>query len=319
MILSESQIEDLHDHRVGEGGVIPEPTLYVAGEGGSRGDLPGIPHVTKSIKPLFWAGEATEWDLPGRGYPYSGCGKYRSSEGCLDLEAHSQMHFDGEDHVGQVYIKRIHQSCYRASCPTCFEDWISREADRAAYRLLAAAKGRGKIIHVTVSVPQSDYLLGITEGKFTELRKKAYRIIKKCGVWGGLLIYHPFRQDDLTLGWYYSPHFHILGYGWIHGVKAEYESSGWIVKNIGVREDPFTVVRYQLSHCGNHPSYHSVTWFGGLAYNKLRIPPMPEVKHVCPLCGAELRPVVFVGGPDPLMDLPKNGYWVGPDGWEYHV
>jgi len=47
-----------------------------------------------------------------------------------------------------------------------------------------------------------------------------------------------------------SPHFHILGYGWVHHVKENYESNGWIVKNLGIRNSVRATAHYQLSHCG---------------------------------------------------------------------
>lgn len=271
----------------------------------------GIQHVEKSVfSPIPLDSDfAVGWRLPGQGSAYGTCGKWHHYEGCLDVASHNQMRLDGSDHVGQVYIKKIHQSCYRADCPICFEDWVTREADRATYRILEFAK-RHKIVHVTASVPLKDYSLPITK-----LREKVYKLIKKCGIWGGMLIYHPFRQNEITQIWYFSPHFHILGCGWVHGTKQEYEASGWVVKNIGVRE-PFTVIRYQLSHCGIHDNYHAVTWFGGMNY-RFKIPKMPEQKAVCPICGQELQHVIYEGEQDPIVDFPKGGYWLNPGGWRY--
>ena len=283
----------------------------------------GMLHVEKSVfapNSLFAESLPFEfavgWDLPGGGNPYDSCGRWshnKPSDGCLDLEAHSQLHLDGLDHVGQVYVKKRVQTCYRASCPVCYEDWVSDEADKATYRILEFAK-RHKIIHVYASVPVSDYFL-----EYPKLRAKMYRMIKKCGIWGGMVMFHPWRQDELTLNWCFSPHFHILGCGWVYGTGMNYEKSGWVVgkiEDVGDR-DPFSTIRYQLSHCGINEKYHSVTWFGGMNY-RFKIAKMPEKVATCPFCGRDLKPVKWVGlGENPLEDLKKGGYWLDPGGWEY--
>jgi hypothetical protein len=165
-----------------------------------------------------------------------------------------------------------------------------------------------KAIHVVVSPSEKDIVLYGDD--YAGFRRKAYTIAMECGVFGGSIIFHPFRmynEDDIAedvveglshknapAAWYLSPHFHIIGYGWVHSVRQNYVKNGWIVKNLGVRKSIRATAHYQLSHCGVNKRFHSVVWFGALAYGKMRCPPLPKEKHECPLCGAEMRKVEFV-------------------------
>jgi len=141
-----------------------------------------------------------------------------------------------------------------------------------------------------------------------------YSVLKKAGFIGGSVIFHPYRERTGTQEWYFSPHFHCLGYGWIRNTKLIYEKYGWVIKNAKLRKTVIGTALYQLSHCGVHERYHSVTWFGALAYNKLRVK-YPEVeKERCPICGEELRPLWYFG----MEKFEEEGYyWLAPEGWEY--
>lgn len=277
-------------------------------------ELPGIPPITKSITTSY-AG----WSLPGHGEAYSSCGDWYY-KGCLQVTAHRQNLLD-VDTAGRVYAKRMMSTCLRAECPTCFQKWAAKEAHAITYRLEQAKKGRmhfGKVIHVTVSLPKSDY--GLVDA-YPKLRPKIYKLLKRVGFFGGSMIFHPFRFDKNTKEPYFSPHFHMLGYGWIRGKKVAsiYRRSGYIIKNLGIRDSVFQTALYQLSHAGVKPGVHTVTWFGQLSYNKLKVKPEEVEPNVCPLCGAKLREIIWLGAPgtDPLGDRPEGEYWIEPGGWAY--
>lgn len=146
------------------------------------------------------------------------------------------------------------------------------------------------------------------------MKKEAYRILKKVGAIGGAMIFHPFRFNDLEQFWYYSPHFHILGFGWIDGTQELYNKEGWIVKNKGLRNSVFGTFLYQLSHCGIKERTHSLVWFGDLSYSKLKMEKEPET-DICPLCRAKLRPLYYcglLGAPPPECECE---IFVEPEGW----
>ena len=106
----------------------------------------------------------------------------------------------------------------------------------------------------------------------------------------------------------------MMGNGWIQGTKEGFASHGWIVKNAGLRKTVSGTALYLLSHAGIHVSYHTITWFGSLAYNNLKIPPKPKDEDLCPVCKNELQELWYFGA----LKLPeeKVGLWLDPEGWE---
>jgi len=266
---------------------------------------PGILPLAKSI----WVPWGFEWALPGHGEAYLDCGAWRS-KGCLNVDEHDQVLIDGTDVVGKVFVRRYRRTCLRAECPTCYESWAGKEAGKIDYRLSAWIRN-GRVIHVIVSPSNQD----IATLSYEELRRKCYLVLKKTHVLGGSVIFHPFREDESTKEWYFSPHFHVLGYGWVTRTRENYEISGWVVKNAGIRKTVSGTALYQLSHAGIHEKYHTVTWFGALSYNKLRMPPQEEKREVCPICGQELRALYYIG---PLEIPDEDGdFWFEPEGWIY--
>jgi hypothetical protein len=239
------------------------------------------------------------WSLPGHGVAYQDCGHLRY-RGCLNVEGHRQSALDLEI-LGKVYVEWYRRSCGRLECPTCYEKAAALGAHRIAYRLAAVGRSYGRVIHLIVSPNKRDFGL-----LYRKLRSKAYKIAKRAGFRGGAAIFHPFRKHPRK-GWYSSPHFHFLGYGWINWSKNTYEATGWVVKNVGIRRTVEGTAFYQLSHCGvstiktqsidgrSYRETHSVTWFGKLAWNKLRIEVEAQEIHVCPICGLELVPLLYLG------------------------
>jgi hypothetical protein len=267
------------------------------------GHWPGILPVAKSITPLW----EFEWRLPGHGESYVDCGSKRY-KGCLNVEEHNQEGlFDSR--AGKIFVRLYRRTCLRADCPTCYEKWAGKGAGKIEYRLMMAP-GSGRPIHVVASPPVSD----VCSLSFQDLRKKSYVVMKKSGFYGGSCIFHPFREDELTGKWYFSPHFHFIGFGWIKKTKEGFNRHGWIVHNIGVRETVSGTALYQLSHAGVHDRHHTVTWMGSLSYNRFKIPPKLPERDVCPLCGQELRELVYLGSED-LPDV-EEGFWLEPnDEW----
>jgi hypothetical protein len=253
----------------------------------------------------------SDFPLVGSGQAYVGCGSFFTI-GCLNVDEHMGMNLDGVNMEGKAYLQRVKRSCHRPLCPTCWEDWANREAKKAVERLNAfVIKGRNlKPIHLTVSVPSWHH--GLTIAK---MREKAYAALKRVHCLGGMMIYHPRRQRQAKT-WYFSPHFHILGYGWIVDVRQNYVYSGYVVKNIGIRKTVHGTIWYQLSHCGISEKHHTVTWFGALSYGKLHVKYHEEEAHCCPLCGRPLHQVLWIGPEDPcLPDIEGFVFYDDVDHW----
>lgn len=244
-----------------------------------------------------------DWGLPGHGVSRETCGTFYMS-GCLNIDDHP----DGQG----VFRPRV-MRCFSPTCPVCWPSWCGRAADRISYRV-KAWRGGGRPIHFMLSPPCR--LWGLDPRK---LRRKAYLIAKKVGFLGGSCLFHPFRLESISNRWYFSPHFHMIGHGWISGEKVAelYASKGWISKNIGVRNSVFGTAYYQLSHCGvwyGEGGRHSVTWFGVMSYNKLRIPKRIPRSASCPYCGSKFETLVWIGIKDP--PLPSAGiYLASAEGW----
>jgi len=247
-----------------------------------------------------------DWHLPGIDEARDDCGKWLT-KGCLNVPAHAAT-----EHKGKVFIKTFQKSCFRASCETCYPKWMGREANKATRRIEKYEQISGRAAkHIIISVPSWEY-----ENEPRDLRKKAYSILKKVNCKGGTLIFHPFRYHKESKQWYYSPHFHCIGFGWIVGTEELYNEAGWIVKNLGLRDSIFGTFYYQLSHAGVKHGYHTLTWFGDLSYSKLKVEQEPN-PDVCPLCFAKLRPVYYYGlfgglsPPETEVEM-----FLDPEGWQ---
>lgn len=269
----------------------------------------GILPISQSSFPE--SGFLADFQLAGSGESYSSCGSF-FTVGCLNVGEHVGSNLDGVDMTGKAYLERHKQSCHRSLCPICWEDWANREKDKASERLRAfVLKGRSlKPIHVIVSVPSVDWELSVQK-----MREKVYRVLKMVHCIGGLMIYHSKRKNDQD-GWYFSPHFHVLGYGWIMDVRRNYVNSGYIIKNAGIRKTVEGTIFYQLSHCGISKDNHAITWFGALSYAKLHVVYAEKESESCPICGNRLKQLIWLGeGKDPLPDLEGIGFFDDPKNW----
>ena len=272
-------------------------------QGGQRASEDPLALIGSGI--IAYSEKYLEWSLVGKGEAYADCGSIRF-RGCLNVADHHQA-LD-RDQGGKAFVQAYRRSCNRKECPKCYESWASLEANRAEYRL-RSYKGRWrKPIHLSVN-PSPEFW-GMD---FKEMRSKAYKVLKRVGIVGGSLIYHPFRQDEHSK-WFFSPHFHAVGYGFHNG----FYEKGWVVKNHGVRKSVHATIKYQLSHAGVNKIYHTITWFGALSYNVLKIFPFQEPKPVCPLCGLELVPLIYVGEGTVPPPVEEGNYFLTVEDWIEH-
>jgi len=217
------------------------------------------------------------------------CGEWKT-KGCLNIEKHKNK---------KAYIRRYQRSCYRADCGTCCKKWLARLANRSTSRftIYGSYNENKRAKHLVVSPPAWQSHKPI---KF--LRKQAYKMLKKVGCHGGTMIFHAYRSlvEGEQKHWYFSPHFHVVGYGWIAGTSKTHHEYGWVIKNIGIRKSIFQTLYYQLSHCAIVKGKHSLTWFGDLSYHnsilKVEIEP---ILQLCPGCHRELVDLEFTGRGEP--------------------
>jgi len=245
--------------------------------------------------------------FPSTVKPHCDCGIWET-KGCVNHTKHKELGY-GDN----IWIVQYQRSCYRAVCQTCYLKWMTRQANKATRRIEQfQKKTKWPPIHIFLSAPLSDYNL-----PEKDLRKKVNSILKEISFIGGAEIFHPFRLDRTTkTKWYYSPHFHIVGFGYIAGRAAEIKRKyGWILGYRGERESVFQTFCYLLSHCGIKKGFHSVTWFGNLSYGKLKIQKEPKLHNQCPYC---LEKLVLIYHEDVEPPVPPWQYFEGSvhfDGW----
>ena len=198
---------------------------------------------------------------------------------------------------------------------------------------------RFKPVHFVVSPPQDIADLSIED--YRKLRDRAYVVARESGISGGAAVFHPYRLRCSRCGstipeyqkecpkcfesvkeWFWSPHFHVVGFGWLENTKEGFERHGWIVKGLGVRKSVFATFQYLLSHAGVS-AVHTTTWFGKLAYRKLpNVFVLPSVSEICPFCGRFLLPLkwIKIGDPPPFEfvknDPQANDKMLEPSEWK---
>ena len=202
-------------------------------------------------------------------------------------------------------------------------------------------KARRKPIHVVLSPPEG--LLDDSIKGFRKGRDMSYRIGRQSGLYGGSCIFHPYRLRCAVCGaripdyhrecpechaaafkWFWSPHFHAVGFGWIHHTREGFMRHGWVVKNLGIRDSVFWTFQYLLSHAGVS-SVHTTTWFGRLAYNQLReVAKVGTVRERCPFCRRALQPLEWIrtDRPPPMPpvlshDPFENEFLGEPSDWRH--
>jgi len=240
------------------------------------------------------------WNLPSSKEKKDTCGKFKTL-GCFNLFYHPN---------NLALIQHTKLSCFRSACEYCWlEKWLARESRRATLRIenyQKVLKQIGKTrftkpIHVIVSPKWDDKFM-----RFDLQKKKCRELLDEAGVHSGLIIYHPFKLDKKKMKWVSMPHFHVIGFGWVHDTNKIHKENGWVIKNKGVRESLHSTIYYQLSHAGVAEHIHSVSYFGELGYRskyaELIKVENEEPNDYCEFCGKTLVTAEFVatdrGPPD---------------------
>ena len=266
------------------------------------------------------------WKLPATFQAYNICGKGYYKACLVDK-----------------FAKRFIYHCGRIGCEICAKRAGSRIAKKIerritlySLRMKKITKGRYNPLasHVIESIePNSEF--------WNWSKEKQNRILKRmriiAGISGGCVINHLWRFDKSDLTPIYSPHKHLIAFGWIKpnasqlikeelGIDVVYHK----VRNGTLRNrvDVFAVAFYQLSHCAVNHKKHSVQWFGELANNKLSNKTLEQYKDeeyllqdeeierskCCPICSERLHPCKINKTFDdwrefiPPIDLQNDGF-----------
>lgn len=276
----------------------------------------GVSCLTPKYEKPEWIAEVHNnnsiYRLPGQGEQTNEkCGNWVHPLSCPNI---SQQTITGVLHDRFV----VQHSCHKPNCPVCYESWASRQASNAADRLyqgvnlyrkagykIETSRGYsviGRINHIVFSPPQemARELIKIPDGART-LRSKAIEVMKKAGVVGGVFALHPFRQNDsrepnfnpdMPEGiWYVSPHFHVVGCGYLKKSDEVYGFTGWAYKKMERRETVQGTIKYILTHCGIADGFQALTYFGLFSNNKIVVDKIEKVTEPikCKACGEALH------------------------------
>ncbi len=198
--------------------------------------------------------EFIHWSMPGHDLDRprrKGCGFIRASDNTMVYSACP------EDHEHHIKAKRRH--CWSLHCPQCMNDTalkrgIAIETQLLEYRMLLEKDGghAGEIGHWVISPPQSlAKCLCQTRGDFDNLCKYVDNSMIANGATAGATVFHPWRQQEG--GWRFSPHFHILCYGFIDTKAFLKANPGWIIKKVHSRERIRSIrhtAAYLVTHMG---------------------------------------------------------------------
>jgi len=255
------------------------------------------------------------------------CGRFRSFWGCSRTELHDKVTLDGNNFKGKVYMRKVFHSCDKPSCPSCYKyGWAVREAGRIEMRLAEASKQlRLAVEHIVSTVPPRYYGLS-----YKALRAKMREVLRARGVIGSAMIFHGFRFNKRQF-WYWSPHFHVLGFieggykcrsckrvketgkcglensgcdGFVNRSYRAYEKDGCVVKVLGERKTVGGTAWYQLNHASidvTKRRFQVTTWWGVCSYRKMKVKPELK-KNVCPICQHDLKEHRYYGSSKRVMN-----------------
>lgn len=250
------------------------------------------------------------------------CGTFFRIKACSRVELHNRIKYvkvnvGGKESVvrttGKVDRKIVFHYCNKPSCSICYKyGWAYRLAGNVERRLVKASKRWGLVEHIVVGIPSKFWNLS-----YKELKKKCLEGCSVRNVIGGVLIFHGFRYNDLRPSWYWSPHFHILGFifggykcrgckkilksgkcgienigcvGFVNRNYRENEKDGLYFKVKGKRKTIWGTSSYLLDHsCIDVTKKRPrvTTWFGVASYRKLKVT-VEKHKDLCRICKNEL-------------------------------
>lgn len=244
-----------------------------------------------------------QWKLAAQGEQYPSCGEVRAKAWCPDELTYKH---DLLDH------------CDRPECPVCNSTWARKGGMKITERMWSYRKilkkhrkRHARLSHVSFSLHVEDSYCD-----YRVLRKELYKVMKKAGVRGAVVKFHPYRFRDAwgnEVPWkhcslnpeaespivpncvaIWSPHWHAICTGWLIPSEEFEEKTGWSYTKHGeryTRDDVFYTAAYLLTHMGIHDSMQSITYIGEASYNRLVIE-REEVTFeevLCPDCETPLE------------------------------
>lgn len=263
----------------------------------------------------------TVFTMPGLGeITNDKCGQWVNALKCPNYEDQKyDTLFVQQKQKHDRFIAQHH--CHNFNCPICYRNAAKRQAHKVTEKLLAghdlytkAGTHMGFFRHWVFSPDQEEGIGAcMTLADAKKLRSQLYDHLRLAGCLGATVVFHPFRLNDPKdkIGryiyefppytWYPSPHFHVIGNGFLMKSNEFYKKTGWMYKMI--REiDPWEsgksvesvinyIIGYQNNHCGIAKGWQSVTYFGLFHSSKLQKAKVKKIMETieCRKCGEALH------------------------------
>lgn len=292
----------------------------------------GVPPVDSEVNPvengtgypdtvptIIRPGYALDHMNPGWSQAMAICGEVRSVVVCPEDPAH-------------VFIRRP-TSCGKSRCPICCRYWMLRATTRAVSRIRGYRRAnhiKGEPRHITVSPPPgrfspADSLEERVE-EMQRLLRESNDLMDALGIDGAAIIPHCYRirrekaqeindavsKDPNKPNRYtyalsqpnwedyvvWSPHVHMLGFGYLMNAAEFHAKTGWVYKNHGARggQSLEKTIFYLLTHAWirgkDDKAVRAVRYWRGMSTRNLAcVLTIEKVAVICPVCCAVLRTV----------------------------
>ncbi len=199
------------------------------------------------------------WSLPGQSES-DGCGVRRSPSGRIPVKVCSDNPKD--------FLKAVSNHCGRLKCAKCMNLTALQTGVKIEDRICTPADIRGRFSgdyarpkHWVVSPPQ-EWIKMICQNSrsFSALVDDLISLLPAYGFDCGVIVFHPWRLNEKGDLWEFSPHFHVVGFGFFNNeqLRKDLESlpefSGgqhWVFNQIHSGEE-IRSVRHTLSYILTH-------------------------------------------------------------------
>jgi len=296
---------------------------------------------SEPVKASSGIGFLAEYPLVGGGEKTNDyCGNFSSRYVCDRVDLHEAIGKQiGKDYAGKAFVRKVHFSCDKPSCPVCYRHgWVIREARKMEARLVEGSKQLGlDVEHIFVSINPKDY--GISDEKV--LRAMALKALDELGVIAGGAIFHGSRRRRYEhiaggafrqFGTNWKPHYHDLGFirggykcrdckrkndclegcGGFDDRRWQYflKTGVYVKVVLAKRKSIFSTAKYQLNHSSikrGATRSHVVTWHGALSYRKMKVKVVKKAFD-CPICKSPLKEMDYSGKKHFVLNRYAFGY-----------
>ena len=202
-----------------------------------------------------------KWNMPGRDHARA------AKEGCkFRFTVHSD--FVSCPSEKKHYAKAKKLNCWSLTCPYCVNNTALKGGAESEHRILSFRyiNIRKDLLkeevdieprHWVISPPQEWGCSMIQDtDSFEHLKNIVRNELLECGMHGGAMVFHPWRQKRTQ--WKAGPHFHVIGYGFVDVKKFHKDMNAkdgqpWVIKLVHKGKKIKSVrhtVAYLLTHSG---------------------------------------------------------------------